>query len=96
MTDTCSETDAVVPSMIASALGPETVRGIISGHSSEAALVAGAGDELAETLARLGVVGEWPRELGSLVEMHALRTLYERNPPPLPAGFAAAVAKAVA
>ncbi len=95
--DTCQETvKTVVPSMIASALGPETVRGIINGHSSEAALVAGAGDELAETLARLGVVGEWPRELGSLVEMHALRTLYERNPPPLPAGFAAAVAKAVA
>ncbi len=93
----CQETvKAVAPSMIASALGPDTVRGIINGHSSEASLVAGAGDELAETLERLGLTGEWPHELGNLVEMHALRTLYEAKAPPLPAGFTAVVAKAVA
>ncbi len=58
--------------------------------------MAGAGDELAETLIRLGVGSEWAGELGRMSENHAIRTLYEPDPPPLPAGFTAAVAKAVA
>ncbi len=93
----CRETvKAVTASGIAHALGADTVRDIISGHSSEAALVAGAGDELAETLTRFGMTGDWPVQIGRLVEQHALRTLYEREPPPLPAGVATVVLKAVA
>ncbi len=95
--ESCKETvKAVTASAVASALGAETVRGIIDGHSSEAALVAGSGDELAETLTRFGVTGDWPAQIGRLVEQHALRTLYEAAPPPLPAGVAAVVLKAVA
>jgi hypothetical protein len=85
----------VRPALVASALGSETVRDVINGHTSEAALVSGAGDELAAALARW-VGGDWPREIGKLMENHALRTLYEPEPPALPTGFAAVVAKAVA
>ncbi len=93
----CQETaKGLTASAVAPAFGVERVRDIINGHGSEADLVAGAGDELAETLGRMGVLGEWPTELGRLVELHALRTLYESDPPPLPSGFTAAVAKAVA
>ena len=95
--ESCRETvKAVTASGVASALGAETVRGIIDGHSSEAALVAGSGDELAETLTRFGLTGDWPVQIGRLVEQHALRTLYEHAPPPLPAGVATVVLKAVA
>ena len=65
------------------------------GHTSEAALVAGPGKALAEEVRRHGVNGAWPDELGRRVEQHALRTLYEREAPRLPAGFAAAVRKAL-
>ncbi len=92
----CRTTIANVrPALVASALGSDTVRDVINGHTSEAALVSGAGDELAAALARW-VGGDWPREIGKLMENHALRTLYEPEPPALPTGFAAVVAKAVA
>lgn len=83
-------------SAIPPALGAEIVRGIIDGHATESDLVAGGGDELAETLRRWGVRGEWPAELGRLVEQHTQRTLYEADPPPLPSGFSHAVTKAIA
>ena len=70
----------VLPSLVASSLGADGVRGIIDGHSSESDLVAGAGSELAETLGRLGVGGDWPTQIGQLVEQHALRTLYDADP----------------
>lgn len=86
----------LVASAIPAALGAEQVRSILEGHGSEADLVKGAGAELAEALGRWGIAPEWRAELGERVEQHALRTLYELEPPPLPAGFAAVVAKAVA
>lgn len=86
----------LVASAIPAALGAEQVRTILEGHGSEADLVKGAGAELAEALGRWGIAPEWRVELGDRVEQHALRTLYELEPPPLPAGFAAVVAKAVA
>lgn len=86
----------LVASAIPAALGAEQVRTILEGHGSEADLVKGAGAELAEALGRWGVAPEWRVELGERVEQHSLRTLYELEPPPLPAGFSAVVAKAVA
>lgn len=85
----------VATSMVASALGDEAVRSIIDGHTTEAALVSGAGAALAHKLREWGVRGEYPEHLGRLVEQHAQRTLYEPKPPPLPPGFTAAVLKAV-
>lgn len=92
----CTEAiNNVAAPLVASALGIETVRGIITGKTTEADLVAGAGAELAETLVRWGVNSTWTVEIGNLAEQHALRTLYEPDPPPLPAGFSAIVAKAL-
>lgn len=81
-------------SLVASALGADHVRELVNG-SSEASLVAGAGDELATTLRRWGVAGLAAIQMGNLIEGHALRTLYEDDPPPLPSGFQAVVAKAL-
>lgn len=95
--ETCQEDiGGVHPSAVAATLGSVRVREIIDGHTSEVALVAGAGRELAETLRRFGVEGDWPDELGRLVEAFSVKTLYEREPPPLPTGFSAVVAKAIA
>jgi hypothetical protein len=85
----------VRPALVASTMGPEMVRGIIHGHTTEGALVAGVGENLAGKLRTWGVDGEWPAELGKLVEQHALRTLYEPEAPPLPSGFQSAVQKAL-
>jgi hypothetical protein len=90
--DKISEVQAT---LIASTLGQEMVREVIDGHSSEAELVGGVGAALANKLRTWGIRGEWPDQLGALVEQHALRTLYEEQPPPLPSAFAAAVAKAL-
>jgi hypothetical protein len=81
--------------LVASAMGPVMVRNVINGHTSEAALVEGAGRLLAAQARDWGVRGEWPDELGEMVEAHALRTLYEAKAPPLPKGFADVVAKAL-
>ncbi len=94
--DCQTATKGVSASSVASTLGAEQVREIISGHTSEAALVAGAGAELADVLRRFGLSDEWAQQLGTLVEQHGLRTLYEGSPPPLPAGYSAVVARAVA
>jgi len=80
---------------VASALGLETVHEVIYGRSTEADLVAGAGEELAQTIAAWGVSEGWSAKIGERIEQHALRTLYEPEPPPLPAGFAAVVARAL-
>lgn len=92
----CKERIKTVPAgLVASALGADTVREIIDGHTSENALVAGVGSGLAGKLRDWGLDGEWPDQLGRLVEAHALRTLYEQKPPPLPPAFAATIARAV-
>lgn len=93
----CLDAIADVPAhRTASALGHETVSGIITGRATEAQLVAGAADELGATIIPWGVSREWAEQIGERVEQHALRTLYEVDPPPLPAGFAAIVKRAVA
>lgn len=95
--DACPECvdqiDGVPAARVAATLGADAVRSLITG--SDSALVAGAGLAFAATLERWGVNGGWPDELGRMVEQHALRTLYEREPPPLPPGFTASVARAV-
>lgn len=89
----CREKIAGVPlSLVASALGMDQVRNLVA---TETELVAGGADSLAETITRWGVGGEWTGELGKMVEAHAIRTLYEEEPPPLPAGFAAVVSRAL-
>lgn len=95
--DNCLELIEGVPSsQIAYTLGPQTVGEILRGRTAEASLVAGAGDAFADTLNVWGLVNGAAAELGRLIEVHALRTLHEDVAPPLPAGFAAQVAKAVA
>ena len=81
--------------LVASALGRNMVIDVINGHTSEAALVAGPGAALANKLRAWGIEGDWPDQLGRLVEQHALNTLYEEIPPQLPASFSVAVAKAL-
>lgn len=85
----------VTNELVAATLGQPRVLEIIDGHTTESALVAGAGGLLATQMREWGIAGDWPDELGKLVEAHALRTLYDPQVPPLPAGFAASVAKAL-
>ncbi len=93
----CQDQTRDVPhALVANALGPDRVREIINGHGPEASLVAGAGMMLAAQARDWGVSETAAVDLGAMVEAHALRTLYERDVPPLPAGFATAVARAVA
>lgn len=95
--DNCLELIEGAPSgQIAAILGPQTVGEILRGKTAEASLVAGAGDAFADTLNTWGLVNGAAGELGRLIEVHALRTLHEDTAPPLPAGFAAKVARAVA
>lgn len=95
--DECQEAIRDVPhGMVAAALGHERIREIIDGHTSESALVAGAGALLAAQAREWGVAEKAAAELGEMVEAHALRTLCEREAPPLPAGFAAAALRAAA
>lgn len=76
-------------------LGADQVREVLSGHSSEGALVADSGDPFAKLLTGWGINGGWPEKLGRLVEEHALRTLYEPSAPALPSGFRGAVGRAL-
>jgi hypothetical protein len=93
----CKDTIKGVPvSLVASALGPEQVRDIIDGHTTEAHLVSGTGERVAATVTRWGIPSPAATELGSLVEQHALRTLYEPDAPALPDDLALAVKKALA
>jgi hypothetical protein len=95
--DDCREVIADVrPGDVAAALGREQVQAIIDGHTSEAQLVAGAGERFASAVTRWGYDPGFARELGTLVERHALDTLYEREPPALPADLSLAVQKGLA
>lgn len=76
-------------------LGAERVRDILTGHGSEADLVAGVGNVFAQLLESWGVNGGWPEQLGSMLESHAQRTMYEPAQPPLPSGFLSACQRAV-
>lgn len=92
----CRDQLAGIPNtLVAATLGRDTVREILDGHDGEPCLVDGAATGLRDLLEQWGVHGDWPATLAQLVEQHALRTLYEQVSPPLPPGFAAAVAKAV-
>lgn len=91
----CREkTRDVTAGLVASVLGPDTVRDVIDGHTSEASLVDGIGNAFAARLRAWNVNGGWPDQLGHMVEQHALRTLYEQEVPPLPPGFLAACKRA--
>jgi hypothetical protein len=81
--------------LVASTLGTVKVREIINGHTTEEKLVCGVGDLLAEQVREFGISGDVPAQLGAMVESHALRTLYKRESPSLPPGFAAVVEKAL-
>lgn len=86
--DECrDDTRDVKPALIAATLGPERVRSIIEGHTTEANLIEGTGDAFAELVRELGVNGGWPEQLGKMVEQHTLRTLYEPEVPRMPSGF---------
>jgi hypothetical protein len=87
--------DGTPAALVAATLGEDTVRTIIKGHVTEPALVAGASEEFVCTLGRWGVTDAHAAELARLVEQHALWTLYEQQPPPLPAGFTTAAQKAL-
>jgi hypothetical protein len=83
----CKEALAdVAQSMVASALGMDKARELKS--PSERDLVDGGADDLVQTLVRWGVGLAPARAIGDQVEAHAARTLYEREPAPLPTGFA--------
>jgi hypothetical protein len=92
----CKEALEGVPTaLVASTLGRERIREELNGHGEEHSLVAGAADGFAATVTRWGVPADIALELGRLAEQHALRTLYEPDPPPLPAGVQAVVVKAI-
>ncbi len=84
----------VEPALIAAALGAEQVRAVIDGYTTEASLVDGIGAAFARRLEAWEINGGWPEQLGQMVEQHARRTLYEREPPPFPPGFLAACQRA--
>lgn len=95
--DECRDKIRNVPrALVAAALGAEQVRTVIDGHATEASLVDGVGTAFADRLVAWGINGGWPQQLGQMVEQHALRTLYQEEAPPLPAGFLTAAVKAVA
>ena len=87
--------EGVPTASVASVLGREVVREQLNGRGDESALVAGAADGFAVTVARWGVPADVALELGRMAEQHALRTLYEAEAPPLPAGVQAVVVKAI-
>ncbi len=92
----CQDAIRDVPlSLVASTLGTVQVREIINGHTTEAALVHGAGDLFAEQVRAFGVNGDAPERLGAMVESHTLRTLYQPSATPLPVGFTDQVVKAL-
>ncbi len=92
----CRPIVAATPrALLAAALGRDQVAIVIEGHATEASLVDGAGKLYAERLQAWGINGGWPEQLGQMVEQHALRTLYEREVPPLPPGFLAVCRHAV-
>lgn len=94
--DSCKQAIQNVPApLVAAALGREQVESIINGHTTEAQLVAGAGEKLALTVRRWGVDARVAASLGQLVEQHALATLYERELP-VQAVLTAAVRKVLA
>jgi hypothetical protein len=93
----CKQTIKGVPAtLVASALGAEQVKEIINGHTTEESLVAGTGERFAATVTRWGVPSQAAAELGSLVEQHALRTLYDPDAPTLPGELNRAVHEALA
>ena len=94
--DECQERIVNLPNgLIAAALGPLTVGDVINGHTRETSLVLGGADAFRDTIVGWGVPTEWAAELAQQIENHALRTLYEERPPPMPTGFQAMVARAV-
>lgn len=82
------------PALIAANLGALVVGDLISGQIRESSLVAGGARPFRDTVQKWGVEQEWAEELEQQIESHALRTLYEQQPPPMPAGFHTLVARA--
>lgn len=87
--------DGVEAGAVAATLGRELVLEQLDGKGDEHALVAGAAGEFTRSATKWGVPADIAIELGRLAEQHALRTLYESEPPPLPAGVQAVVLKAI-
>lgn len=93
----CKEAIRDVPAaLVASALGREQVREIINGHATEADLVKDTAERVAATVVRWGIPEHAAAVLGDLVEQHAVRTLYEPDPPVLPEKLVRAVEEALA
>lgn len=83
------------PSLVAAMLGEDQTRLVLGAEASERQLVAGAGETFARAAERLGVPARWAVDLGELVESHAARTLYEKQPAELPAHFAVLAGRAL-
>jgi len=81
--------DGVANWDVASALGEDTVRGL----NANGSLVDGTAQECAAVFASMGVTSTWASELGELVEQHASRTLFQKQPESFPPGFAVLLRK---
>lgn len=91
--DTCAERlDGVPQELVASVLGFETATELDA--PSPSALVAGGTKAFVRSLERRGIGDAWALRLAELVELHAARTLFQADAPPLPAGFAEAARRA--
>jgi hypothetical protein len=77
--------DGVKVSQVAATLGPDRVRAL--GAPTDQDLVAGVRDLIEETLRLHGLDQDAAGRVAEQVERHAARTLYEQQPPPLPATF---------
>lgn len=77
--------DGVRPGQVAAILGRDRVRSL---NGSEAALVAGCRDLIADALRVYGIADEdLVERVVQAVEQHAVRTLYQERPGPLPSTF---------
>jgi hypothetical protein len=86
----CQEAIRSVPNWdVAAALGEEHVRAAFA----EQMLLDGAGQGFAALLEQQGISAEWASELGQLVEKHALLTLFQSPPEPLPPAFASLLSR---
>ena len=78
--------------LVASVLGFEAASEL--GAEAPSDLVAGGGKAFKRTLAKNGISTEWATRLAELVELHAARTLFQREAPALPVGFMEAARRA--
>ncbi len=86
----CQEAIRGLPNWdVAAILGERQSLDTASGQS----LIDGAAQGFAALLEQMGVSADWADELGQLVEKHALLTLFQAQPDPLPPAFAGLIAR---